>query len=399
MLLGDEHAEKAVVADELPDVVGDVVQLVADAPIVEPLAQLVGRPVEKGALLVGERDRRHAAELGEVGLAGEQLGVPADGAGLERLALGVGDGRHGALQRAVSGQRDVFALDVGDAGGEQEPGDEPAEKGPQREAEPELQDHGEDGDGDRPGHARTRGSSPGQRTRPRRAPRKSVQPRMASKLALALPPPQPKRHSRGPYPTPRDAGRPQLSALYGPDGPSTQVSFRIVPPRPISRNGNVTGRLNRKSPRFLVSREANWLTRWQNWPTTLGNIECRRARAPTAQPVSGRARGRQTLRLVPLRAEQEAALLRRLPCRHRHRAADVHGRAHGNGAAVRLQGYRRSAVLRRLAHAALNLGMHDWPPFLLKRRRSGRRPAVLRSAMPEWGKARQASPWPIFFSS
>ena len=115
MLLGDEHAEEAVVADELPDVVGHVVQLVADAPIVEPLAELVGRPVEKGALLGGERDRRDAAELRPVGLAGEQLGVPADGAGLERLALGVGDGRHRAFQRAIGGQRDVFALDLGEA--------------------------------------------------------------------------------------------------------------------------------------------------------------------------------------------------------------------------------------------------------------------------------------------
>ena len=63
MLLGDEHAEKALLADEAPDVVGDVVQLVADAPVVEPAAELLGGPVEKGALLRCKLDRRHAAKL------------------------------------------------------------------------------------------------------------------------------------------------------------------------------------------------------------------------------------------------------------------------------------------------------------------------------------------------
>ena len=89
MFLRDQHAEEAVIADELPDIVGDVVQLVADAPIVEALAELGGRAVEKGALFFRERNRQHAAELGEIGRAGEQLRVPANCAGFERLALGL----------------------------------------------------------------------------------------------------------------------------------------------------------------------------------------------------------------------------------------------------------------------------------------------------------------------
>ena len=98
MLLGDEHAEEAVVADELPDVVRHVVQFMTDAPVVEPLAELGGRPVEKSALLGGERDGGDAAQLRPVRLAGEQLGVPTDGARLERLTFGLGDGRHRAFQ-------------------------------------------------------------------------------------------------------------------------------------------------------------------------------------------------------------------------------------------------------------------------------------------------------------
>ena len=46
-------------------------------------------PSRKAFSSVGERDRRHRAQLAPVGLAGEQLGVEADGAGVQRLALGL----------------------------------------------------------------------------------------------------------------------------------------------------------------------------------------------------------------------------------------------------------------------------------------------------------------------
>ena len=159
MLLGDEHAEEAVVADELPDVVRHIVQFMANAPVVEPLAELGGRPVEKGALLGGQRDGGDAAKLRPVRLAGEQLGVPADGARLERLAFGLGDRRHRAFQRAIGGERDVFALDLGHARGEQKPRDKPAKQRPKREMRPmqmamheaHLRAQGEQGGGDRPG--------------------------------------------------------------------------------------------------------------------------------------------------------------------------------------------------------------------------------------------------------
>ena len=159
MLLGDEHAEEAVVADELPDVVRHVVQFMADAPVVEPLAEFGGRPVEEGALLGGERDGGDAAQLRPIRFAREQLGVPADGARLERLTLRLGDGRHCALQGAIGGQRDVFAFDLRDARRKQQPGGEPAKQRPERKMRPvqmavhetHLRAQGEESGGDRPG--------------------------------------------------------------------------------------------------------------------------------------------------------------------------------------------------------------------------------------------------------
>ena len=88
-----------------------------------------------------------------VGRAGEELGVPADRAGFERLALGVGDGRHGAFKRAIGGQHDVVALDVGEGRANRTAGGKPAEQRPEWKHRPmemavrqaHLQAQGEDG--------------------------------------------------------------------------------------------------------------------------------------------------------------------------------------------------------------------------------------------------------------
>src|SRR5581483_6585786 len=87
----DEHAEEAVLAYETPDIIGNIVQLMSDAPVIEALAELRGGPVEEGALLGGKSDGGYAPELRPVGPAAEEFGVPADGAGLKRLALGLGN--------------------------------------------------------------------------------------------------------------------------------------------------------------------------------------------------------------------------------------------------------------------------------------------------------------------
>ena len=91
VLLGDEHAEEAVLLDETPDLGRDLAVVVADLPVVEHPAELVAGPVEERLLLLGQRDGRNGAQLLPVGRAGEQLGIEADGAGVERLLLGRGD--------------------------------------------------------------------------------------------------------------------------------------------------------------------------------------------------------------------------------------------------------------------------------------------------------------------
>ena len=162
MLLGDEHAEEALVADEVPDVLGHVVQLMADAPVVELAAELLGRAVEEGALLGGERNGLDPPQPRPVRRAGEELGVPADGAGFERLALGVGDRGHGALERAIGRQHDIVALDAREGQGEEAGGGEPAENRPKIEhgrvemarAEPDLQGKREKSHGESPGPER-----------------------------------------------------------------------------------------------------------------------------------------------------------------------------------------------------------------------------------------------------
>ena len=52
MLLGNQHAEETLVADELQDILGDAVPVVPDFPVVQLLAQFLGLIVEKALLLI-----------------------------------------------------------------------------------------------------------------------------------------------------------------------------------------------------------------------------------------------------------------------------------------------------------------------------------------------------------
>ena len=97
VLLGDEHAEEAVLLDEGPDFLGDLLVLMADHPVVDHPAQLGGRAVEECFFLLGQRDRRDGAQLLPVGLAGEQLRIETDGARVQRFLLGGRDPRQDAL--------------------------------------------------------------------------------------------------------------------------------------------------------------------------------------------------------------------------------------------------------------------------------------------------------------
>src|SRR5262249_6525132 len=124
------------------------------------------------------------------------------------------------------------------------------------------------------------------------------------------------------------------------------------------------------------------------------------------QPLSGRARSRQALRLVPLRAKPEAALLRWLTCRYRHRATAVYRRAQRKRITVRLQGHRRPALLRRLAPPAVILGARQcasrWTPLPLiaMKERSRQRPLPRADTLaPDRGEGGQRRPWLISCNS
>ena len=109
MLLGDEHAEEALLAHEIPDVLGDIVLIVPDFPVVEHLAKLLGLVVDEALLLFGEHHGGHGAQLLPIGAAGEQLGVEAQRARVDGLLLGLGDRRQDALHQAEDGVRQEHA--------------------------------------------------------------------------------------------------------------------------------------------------------------------------------------------------------------------------------------------------------------------------------------------------
>ena len=86
--------------EKVPDLGRQVVQLPVDLPVVEHAAELFDRAVEERLLLGRQPRRREREQLRPVGIAGEQLGIPPDVAGFDRLALGVGEGGQHALRPA-----------------------------------------------------------------------------------------------------------------------------------------------------------------------------------------------------------------------------------------------------------------------------------------------------------
>src|SRR4029077_7521505 len=82
-----------------------------DSPVVGLAAKLLGQTGEESTLFGAKDDGINPAEPRPIRGAREELRVPADGAGFERLALGFRYCGHGALERAIGRKHDAIALD------------------------------------------------------------------------------------------------------------------------------------------------------------------------------------------------------------------------------------------------------------------------------------------------
>ena len=109
VLLGDDHRPEAFLLDEVEDFGRQVGAAVRDVPVVDHPAELFAGPVDERLFLRRERRRLGRQQLVPVGSAGEQLAVPPDGAGLERLALGVRHRRQHPLVELEEAVRDPVA--------------------------------------------------------------------------------------------------------------------------------------------------------------------------------------------------------------------------------------------------------------------------------------------------
>ena len=101
IFLRNDHAEEFAGLDKVPGFGRQITPFPIDLPVVEHRAQLVDRTVEKRLLFRRQGSRRIAKQLRPVGIAGEQIGIPPDVAGLQCLALGV---RHRGHNRARPGE-------------------------------------------------------------------------------------------------------------------------------------------------------------------------------------------------------------------------------------------------------------------------------------------------------
>ena len=109
VLLRNDHREELVRLEEVPRLGRQVAELPVDAPVVEHAAKLVDRTREEGLLLGRELGGRKRQELRPVGISGEQIGVPPDVAGFDRLALGVRQARQHVPRPSENRLGDVVA--------------------------------------------------------------------------------------------------------------------------------------------------------------------------------------------------------------------------------------------------------------------------------------------------
>ena len=98
---GDQHAQKPVILQVLPDLRGHIGTIVSRVPVVDHGADGVHRPIEERLLLGRERRLADAEQLFPTRPAREQFGIPADSASIERFLLGAADPRQDGFDEAI----------------------------------------------------------------------------------------------------------------------------------------------------------------------------------------------------------------------------------------------------------------------------------------------------------
>ncbi len=91
--LRNDHGEKFLALEVLPDLGRQITQLPIDLPVVEHAAELFDGSVEKRLLFGSQCCGGKREQLRPVGIAAEKIGIPPDVARFDRLALGVGQAR------------------------------------------------------------------------------------------------------------------------------------------------------------------------------------------------------------------------------------------------------------------------------------------------------------------
>jgi len=108
VLLRNDHAEEALVLDVAPGFAGQVVEFVRDLPVVDQAAGFLDLVVHERLLGCGQRRLRIGVQFPPVGLTAEQFAFPPDGAGFQRIALGI---RH--LRQDLAIRREQRTTDHG----------------------------------------------------------------------------------------------------------------------------------------------------------------------------------------------------------------------------------------------------------------------------------------------
>src|SRR5579863_3008641 len=111
-ILRDDHPEEFLLLDEIPSLARQVTPFPIDPPVVKHRAKFVDGAVEECLLFRRQRRGRLAEQFRPVGIAGEEVGIPPDVAGLERLALGIRHRRQDAARPGEDRLGDEIAAEA-----------------------------------------------------------------------------------------------------------------------------------------------------------------------------------------------------------------------------------------------------------------------------------------------